>query len=316
MIAPEPGAAQDAAQRKRLLTARHNGWSRRGGAGRGLIGRAGEDALADALRSPRSLLTRPTGSTTEVLGVDLSGLGEIDNSAFYIDDADPADPQMVTVVFEVKNTRMAPDPQPAAAVGRPRRYDAETEVRLIFDAALAVMRRNGYEKATVADILAEAGMSTRAFYRHFGSKDELLCAMYRRDAERSAERLRARVQATGSNRDALVAWIDEVLSFGHDPAKAERVAVLGSAGAMRAAGADEERRHAAKLIIGPLMEILEAGKADGTFPAVQLPADAHLIRAAVWEAAGLSAAGDAKAQWPHSREAVVSFCLRSVGALR
>jgi hypothetical protein len=99
------GKIEDAAQRKRLLTSRHNGWSRRGGGGRGLIGRAGEDALAQALASPRSLLSRPTGSTTQVLGVDISHLGEIDNSAIYIDDANPADPALISVVFEVKNTR-------------------------------------------------------------------------------------------------------------------------------------------------------------------------------------------------------------------
>jgi AcrR family transcriptional regulator len=203
----------------------------------------------------------------------------------------------------------APEARPAPGVGRPRRYDVDTELRLIFDAALAVMRRNGYERATVAGILAEAGISTRAFYRHFGSKDELLCAMYRREAERSAERLRARVQAAMSHRDALVTWIDEMLSFGRDPARAQRVAVLGSPGAMRAAGVDHEKRHAAKLIVAPLVAILEAGKRDGSFPAAQVPADAQLISAVAWDAAGLGSAAAGAAD----RDAVVSFCLRALG---
>lgn len=129
------GKIEDAAQRKRLLTARHNGWSRRGGAGRGLIGRAGEDALTEALRSPRSLLSRPTGSTTEVLGVNLSGLGEVDNSAFYIDDTDPADPQMITVVFEVKNTRSwyyADNAEVLWFLAKAARIQAERPGRLIL----------------------------------------------------------------------------------------------------------------------------------------------------------------------------------------
>ena len=71
----------------------------------------------------------------------------------------------------------------APRAGRPRRFEAEDELRILFDAALVVMERNGYHDAAVADILAEADLSTRSFYRHFESKDQLLCALYRREAE-------------------------------------------------------------------------------------------------------------------------------------
>ena len=47
---------------------------------------------------------------------------------------------------------------------------------------------NDYASATVQDILDEAGLSTRAFYRHFGSKDDLFHALFRREAELVAER--------------------------------------------------------------------------------------------------------------------------------
>ena len=45
--------------------------------------------------------------------------------------------------------------------GRRRHHQPEDEVTLILDAALAVMRRNGYAAASVADILDEAELSTR-----------------------------------------------------------------------------------------------------------------------------------------------------------
>lgn len=90
------------AARKRLLTARHAGWAHRGGAGRGLIGRAGEDAVHTAMTEPASQLTRVSGSTGELLGVQL--LGELDNSAFYVDTAGGT-PTAITVMVEVKNTR-------------------------------------------------------------------------------------------------------------------------------------------------------------------------------------------------------------------
>src|SRR5688500_4349136 len=176
------------------------------------------------------------------------------------------------------------------AVGRPRRYDAADEVRLIFDAAFTVMERNGYQDMAVADILAEAGVSTRSFYRHFGSKDELLRAMYRREAEAAAARLAERVTAAAavSARAGLEAWVDEVLSYGQHRAKARRAAVLGSAGALRAEGYAEEMAHAFRLQAEPLAEVLAAGRADGSFPWADPRADAMQIQVLTWRASGLN----------------------------
>jgi AcrR family transcriptional regulator len=139
-----------------------------------------------------------------------------------------------------------PDPpvtnagKPLASVGRPRRFEPADELQRLFEAALAVMQRNGYTDAAVADILAEAGMSTRSFYRHFGSKDQLLCALYRHEAEQVAERLTARVARAASPLAALDVWIEEIMSLGYHRRKAARMAVLGSPGAMRAEGYADE----------------------------------------------------------------------------
>ena len=113
---------------------------------------------------------------------------------------------------------------PATRAGRPRRFEAEDELRILLDAALAVMERNGYVDAAVADILREADLSTRSFYRHFESKDQLLCALVPpgggggRGAPATPRSMRP-----PSPRAALDAWIDEILSFGHHRAKAARV---------------------------------------------------------------------------------------------
>ncbi|MGE0878755.1 MAG: TetR/AcrR family transcriptional regulator [Acidimicrobiia bacterium] len=165
------------------------------------------------------------------------------------------------------------------AVGRPRRLDPESEQRRILDSALAVMKRNGYADASVADILEHAELSTRSFYRHFQSKDELLCAVYRRDAERAAERVDERTAQEKAPLDALLAWIDEVLSFWFDRRKAERVAVLGSEGARRAAGYEEATREGARLLTAPLIRVLQAGTADGSFPDARPELDARTIHA-------------------------------------
>jgi AcrR family transcriptional regulator len=201
---------------------------------------------------------------------------------------------------------------PTTRAGRPRRFESEDELRLLLDAALAVMERNGYVDAAVADILREADMSTRSFYRHFESKDQLLCAVYRREAEAAAVRLQAKVEAAQSPRSALDAWIDEILSFGHNRAKAARVAVLGSPGAMRAEGYADETRHAAKLLMAPLEAVLEQGAADGSFPLADPVADAPLVQSVVWAAAGLNPTRD-KLPRPEASRQVRSFCERALG---
>jgi len=94
----------DAAARKRLLTARHAGWARRGGAGRGLIGAAGESAALEAFRNPQSQVNQVESSVRSLLGVPL--LGEVDLAGYYVDVVtDPTQPAVVTIMVEVKNTR-------------------------------------------------------------------------------------------------------------------------------------------------------------------------------------------------------------------
>jgi len=202
---------------------------------------------------------------------------------------------------------------PATRAGRPRRFEAEDELRILLDAAFAVMERNGYVDAAVADILREADLSTRSFYRHFESKDQLLCALYRREAEAAVARLRAKVDAAPDPRAALDAWIDEILSFGHHRTKAARVAVLGSPGAMRAEGYAEETRRAARLLMAPLQTLLADGVSDGTFPLADPDADAPLVQSVVWAAAGLNPTREKLPRAEASRQ-VRSFCERALGA--
>jgi AcrR family transcriptional regulator len=199
------------------------------------------------------------------------------------------------------------------AAGRPRRFEPEDEIRLLFEAAFVVIQRNGYADATVADILAEAGLSTRSFYRHFESKDQLLCALYRHEAEQVAERLTARVSKAASPLAALDSWIEEIMSLGYHRRKAARVAVLGSPGAMRAEGYADESRRATKLLIAPLQALLADGLRDGTFPLADPASDAPLVQSVVWTAAGLNPLREPAQPRAEAFRAVQSFCWRALG---
>jgi AcrR family transcriptional regulator len=57
-----------------------------------------------------------------------------------------------------------------------RRSREETRQRLL-DAAIKVFALNGYERATVDEIVREAGFSKGAFYVHFESKEDLFWEM-------------------------------------------------------------------------------------------------------------------------------------------
>jgi AcrR family transcriptional regulator len=202
----------------------------------------------------------------------------------------------------------------AARTGRARRFDPETELELLFDATLKVLRRNDYADVAIADILDEAGLSTRSFYRHFESKDELLLTLYRRDAEVAADRLASRVRKAATPPEALAAWIDEILSFRFDRRKAERVALLGAPGARRAEGYGQAAIQSGRLLSAPLRELLEAGAHDGSFPAGEPERNTEMIRSIVFDFAGLNLAGRGPVPKASVKQDILAFCLRGLGA--
>ena len=71
-----------------------------------------------------------------------------------------------------------------------------------MDAALKVMRRNGFQGASVQDILDRAGLSTRAFYRQFQSKDDLLLAMFRTASGADVDTVARRVEEAPTSVEA------------------------------------------------------------------------------------------------------------------
>jgi AcrR family transcriptional regulator len=202
-----------------------------------------------------------------------------------------------------------------ARTGRTRRFDPVTEQELLLDATLKVLRRNDYADVAIADILEEAGLSTRSFYRHFQSKDELLLMLYRRDAEAATARLVERVGRADSAPAALEAWIDEILSFRFDRRKAARVALLGAASARRAEGYAGEAVQSARMISAPLIEVLEQGRRDGSFPDVEPRSHAEMIRAIVFDLAGLNSFGRGPVPPATATDDVLRFCLRALGAV-
>lgn len=85
-----------------------------------------------------------------------------------------------------------------SAVGQRRGPYASTPARRaeIVHAALASFAEHGYERASLRDIAARAGVTHAALLRHFSGKDELLLAALTQ-RERHEEELAARIIESG-----------------------------------------------------------------------------------------------------------------------
>ena len=99
----------------------------------------------------------------------------------------------------------------------------------IIDAAYGCLYEPHSGPIPVAAILDRAGLSTRAFYRHFSSKDELFLAMLRQEADALADRLdRITGESSGSPAEQLAAWVEMMFDLAYDPQLRMHLTVIDS----------------------------------------------------------------------------------------
>lgn len=182
----------------------------------------------------------------------------------------------------------------------------------LMDAALKVMRRNGFQGASVQDILDHAGLSTRAFYRQFQSKDDLLLAMFRTASDPDVELVAHRVADAPTEVEAVRVWIDEVLAIAYDRRRIQRL-VMFNAVARQAVGYDAEEASLQDRLVSPLLQAVRRGSADGSFPDTDPFPDAYAIFDLVWSVAGPHARGRRPMDRERARAHVLRFCLPALG---
>jgi AcrR family transcriptional regulator len=108
-----------------------------------------------------------------------------------------------------------------------RGVDYAGEVRRLLDAALAVIGERGTTSAArVADIVAEAGLSNEAFYRHFPSKDALVAALLEDGTLRLASYVAHQMDKESAPDRKVRRWVEGVLSQTDERVAAVSVAVL------------------------------------------------------------------------------------------
>ena len=189
-----------------------------------------------------------------------------------------------------------------------------TERREIMRAAYRIFDRSAGKSSSVQDILDEAGLSTRAFYRHFRSKDELLASMYRTASQRVTNELSAAAAAAEGPVEAFSAWVDLLLSVAYSPNRAVQARVLTSTEALSSNAVAAARVETELANTAVLIGILQRGKLTGDFPRTEPVPDARAVSSVVHSLVSARLAGEAGPSWTEAREHTVRLFSRSFGA--
>jgi AcrR family transcriptional regulator len=183
----------------------------------------------------------------------------------------------------------------------------------IIDAAYNCLSEPHNGPIPVAAILVRAGVSTRAFYRHFESKDELFLAMLRQESDALADRLDRIVEESGAPIDQLKAWIGHMFGWMHDAEMRMHLTVIDSDEVRAAKGYRETRERLHVDRERSLVEILRRGRDDGSFPLADPEHDAIAISAVISREMTNQSPGDEE-RLQRSLDWVLEFSLRVLGA--
>lgn len=146
----------------------------------------------------------------------------------------------------------------------------------LISAAWAVLERTGFEGFKVASVIRAAGSSTKAFYRHFGSKDAMLLALLLDETKRASVRFEGRIAATTTPTEAVKMFIATMIGAAARTDLAARARLFASLDQVNS-GFPEQVVEARQPMLAPLVEALRAGLASGELPLAVPEADAALI---------------------------------------
>ncbi len=189
------------------------------------------------------------------------------------------------------------------------------ERQAILRAAYSRLGRNTGSTTSVLDILRVAELSTRAFYRHFDSKDELILTMFRIASERVSSELAALVADASDPADAVRRWVRQQLAVVYEPRRARQAVVLTSPEVSAAVGFERANQEAAEDRRVMLAAVIRAGVESGQFPNAENPDED--ARAVINVIGGLIAAGIAGRPiptWEAATDHTTNVFLRAFGA--
>ncbi len=151
------------------------------------------------------------------------------------------------------------------------------EVDGLLAAAEAVLTTQGYAGLRVDDVLDEAGLSTRAFYRHFRGKSELFVALFDREMTRAQQRLRAKLVAAPTHEAKVETWVVAMLALAYDRRLARRTQLFLVERQVIAREFPEEIARCIRMMLEPLEAVIKDGLDTCAFPNADPSRDALAI---------------------------------------
>lgn len=196
-----------------------------------------------------------------------------------------------------RRSKLAPDPDTRLA---------------ILTAATEALHEFGVDGLSIAGVLLRAGLSTRAFYRHFESKDQLVTSVFLELGDAEKRRLRKRMSAADTPADAVAAWIDARLDLAFSDAVKSEMRRMSLEAQAHGFATPELIQPAYAAMLEPLIDEIGRGLEQGAFRGVDAVGAAQSIQAVVW--------ARTERQWATGdfdraevREHTVRFCLRGLG---
>jgi AcrR family transcriptional regulator len=186
--------------------------------------------------------------------------------------------------------------------------------RTLLAAASASLREHGVQGLSIATVLQHAQLSTRAFYRHFESKDELVAAVFLDMAKTEKRRLKRKMAAADDPADAVAAWIDGRLDLAFSQSIKSDLRRMSLEAQSQSFAAPELIQPAYAEMLEPLIDQIQRGLEQGAFHGVEPTSAAQSIQGVVWACTERQwATGDCERT--EVRERTLRFCLRGLGVM-
>jgi AcrR family transcriptional regulator len=197
--------------------------------------------------------------------------------------------------------------------GGRKKLEPDPRIRIaILSAASELVREEGVSALSIAQVLGRAQLSTRAFYRHFDTKDHLVSALFLEMARIEMLRLREGMDAAPDPVRAVAAWIDGRLDLAFNDEIQSDLRKMSLEAQTQMFAAPELVGPAYREILRPLVEQLARGSELELFRDVDPDNEALSIQGVVWS--------NVERQWAAAgcdlselRERVQRFCLRGLG---
>jgi AcrR family transcriptional regulator len=182
-------------------------------------------------------------------------------------------------------------------------------------AAADSVREQGVRGLSIATVLDRVQLGTRAFYRHFESKDHLVAAVFLEMAQAEKRRLKRKMDSAATAVLAVTAWIDGRLDLAFDDTIKSDLRYVSSEAQSQLFASPSLVQPAYAEMLQPLVEAIARGLGGGEFHDIDPVAAAQSIHGVVWAGTEQQwATGDCDRA--ATRESIVRFCLRGLGVTR